>query len=74
MIAKLKIKSTTHPSLDAVCEKYHLTLENLFTHDGASELLKKVEYDSSTNAGRELKECPDVLEMYVERKTPNSSL
>jgi hypothetical protein len=74
MIAKLKIKSSQHPALDAVCEKYKLTLQNLFTHEGADELIKKVEYNSATNAGRELKDCPDVLEMYVECETPNSPL
>jgi len=74
MTAKLKIKSIVHPALDAVCQKYKLILVNLFTHDGADELLKRVEYDSATNAGRELKECPDVEEIYVERETPNSPL
>jgi hypothetical protein len=74
MTAKLKIKSSVHPALDTVCEKYKLTLQNLFTHDGADELIKKVEYDSATNAGRELKECQEVLEMYVGRETPNTPL
>ena len=74
MIAKLKIKSTIHPALDAVCEKYNLTLQNLFSHAGANELLKKVEYDSATNAGSELKNCPDVLEIYVERDTPDTPI
>jgi hypothetical protein len=74
MIAKLKIKSV-HPALDVLLEKYKLSMRLLFAAQHAgTENLYRIEYDSSTNAGHELKDCPDVEEMFVQRETPSSLL
>ena len=73
MIAKLKIKSTIHPALDAVCEKYKLTLQNLFSHEGANELMKKVECVSQ-ECEDALRYCSDILEFYLESETSDTPL